>query len=130
MSIPDTGKRLREPTVSPEASAKKKQVEKRPKASSKKADWVEVPFRKSLQQKKKKKAVRTSKRLCCAHPEAVLIKLTEGMSYASIPQELEKRVNPDELSVTIQGIKETRPEDLLVELKCYKKDRGRLEIAF
>ena len=39
------------------------------------------------------------------------------MSYASILRELKKRVNPDELGVTVQGIRETRSKDFLVELK-------------
>ena len=46
------------------------------------------------------------------------------MSYASILRELKKRVNPDELGATVQGIRETRSKNLLVELKCSENDRG------
>ena len=58
-STPDTRKWLREPTVSPEATAAKKSVEKKAKASNKEEEWVEVPARKNIQKKKKEKAVRT-----------------------------------------------------------------------
>ena len=64
------------------------------------------------------------------HPEAVLIKAAEGMSYASILRELKKRLNPDELGATVQGIRETRSKELLVELKCSTKSRERLDTAF
>ena len=60
----------------------------------------------------------------------MLIKPAEGMSYASILRELKKRVNPDELGATVQGIREKRSKDLLVELKCSTKSRGRLDTAF
>ena len=53
-----------------------------------------------------------------------------GMSYASVLRELRKRVNPDELGATVQEIRETRSKDLLVELKCSTKSRGRLDTAF
>ena len=52
------------------------------------------------------------------------------MSYASILRGLNKRVNLDELGSTVQGIRETRSNDLIVELKCSKKDRERLDTAF
>ena len=52
------------------------------------------------------------------------------MSYASILRELKKRVNPDKLGAIVQGIRETRSKDLLVELKCSTKSRGRLDAAF
>ena len=40
------------------------------------------------------------------------------------------RVNPDELGVTVQGIRETCSKHLLVELKCSTKSKGRLDTAF
>ena len=52
------------------------------------------------------------------------------MSYSSILRDLKRRINLDELGVTIQGIRETRSKDLLVELKCLKEGRGRLNPAF
>ena len=58
-----------------------------------------------------------------AHPEAVLIKPAEGMSYASILRELIQRFNPDKLDTTVQVIRKTRSKDLLVELKCSKKTK-------
>ena len=58
------------------------------------------------------------------------MKAAKGMSYASILLELKKHVNPDELGATIQGIRETRSKDILEELECSKKDRGRLGTAF
>ena len=60
-------------------------------------------------------------------PEAVLIKDAEGVNYVAILQDLKKRVKPEELNVTVQGIKETRYKDLLLELGCSKKDRGWLD---
>ena len=52
------------------------------------------------------------------------------MSYAAILKDLKKRVKPKKLGITVQGFRETRSKDLLVELKCSKEDRGRLDIAF
>ena len=52
------------------------------------------------------------------------------MSYASILRELKKSVNPEELGATVQGIREKRSKDLLVEQKCSTKSRGRLDTAF
>ena len=51
------------------------------------------------------------------------------MSYAAILKDLKKHVKPDELGVTVHGIRETRSKDLLVELKCSKGGRGRLDTA-
>ena len=65
-----------------------------------------------------------------ARPEAVLIKPVEGVSYVAILKDLKKRVKPVELRVTVQAIRVTRSEDILVELKCSKEDKGRLDSAF
>ena len=108
----------------------KKQVEKRPKASNEEEKWVEVPSRKKLKKKKRKKAENTLKKNSRPRSEAVLIKPEEGMSYASILRELKKSVNPEELGATVQGIRETRSRDLLVELKCSTKSRGSLDTDF
>ena len=43
-----TRKRIREPTVSPKESGVKKPVEKRPKASNKEEEWVQVSIKKDL----------------------------------------------------------------------------------
>ena len=120
-STPDTRKRIREPTVSPEESAAKKPVEKRPKASDKEQEWVQVPLKKDLWMKKEKKPSKRPEKSRFSRPEAVLIKPAEGMSYATILRELKKRVNPDELGTTVQKIKETRSKDVLVELRCGKE---------
>ena len=63
-------------------------------------------------------------------PEALLIKPAEGTSYASILREIKMRVNPDELGATVQRIRETHSKDLLAELNCSTKSRGRLDTAF
>ena len=102
----------------------------RPKASNKEEEWVEVPKKKDLRKKKVKKPSKTPEKPRRARPETVLIKPAEGMSYASILRELKKRVNPNELGATVQGIRETRSKDLLVELTCSTKSRGRLDTAF
>ena len=60
----------------------------------------------------------------------MIIKLAEGMSDASILRKLEERVNPDELGATVQRIRKTQSKNLLVKLKCSKKDRERLDTAF
>ena len=111
-------------------SEAKKPAEKRPKASNKEEAWVDVPKKKDLRKRKAKKPSKTPEKPRRARPEAVLIKPAEGMSYASILRDLKKRVNPGELSATVQGIWETRSKDLLVELKCSTKSRGRLDTAF
>ena len=59
----------------------------------------------------------------------MLIKPAEGVSYVAILKDFKKRVKPEELGVTVQGIRETRSKDLLVELKCYKEGRGWLDTA-
>ena len=51
-STPDTRKRYREPTASPEVSVVNKPAEKRPEASKKEEEWVEVPKKKDLRKKK------------------------------------------------------------------------------
>ena len=58
------------------------------------------------------------------------MKPSEGVSYATILKNLKSRVNPEELGITIGGIRETRTKDLLVEIKCDAKDRVRLDSAF
>ena len=77
-----------------------------------------------------KEASRRPEKFRFARPEAVLIKPVEGMSYATILRELKKRVNPNELGATVQGIRKTRSKDLLAELKCSTKSRERLGTAF
>ena len=129
-STPDTRKRAREPTASPEMPEVKKPAEKRPKASNKEEEWVEVPKKKDLRKRKEKKPSKKPEKHRGARPEAVLIKPAVGMRYASILRELKKRVNPDELGATVQGIRETHSKDLLLELKCSTKGRGRLDTAF
>ena len=43
------------------------------------------------------------------------MKYAERMSYATILRDRKKRVNPDELRTTVQGIRETRSKDLQVQ---------------
>ena len=88
---------------------------------------VLVPARKSLRKKKPKPEAKKPDWKRRARPEAVLIKLTEGVSYAAILKDLKKHVKPDKLGVTVHGIRETRSKDLLVELKCSKEGRWRLD---
>ena len=80
--------------------------------------------------KKGKKPSNTPEQPRRARQEVVLNKPAEGISYATILRELKKRVNPDELCATVQGIRETRSKDLLEKLKCSTKSRGRLDTAF
>ena len=47
-----------------------------------------------------------------------------------ILKNLKKRVKPDELSATVQQIREMRSKALLVELKCSKEGKGRPDAAF
>ena len=63
------------------------------------------------------------------YPKAVLVKPTEGVSYAAILKSLKSRVNPKELGVTVQGIRETRFRRLLVEMTKTAKDRDKLNSA-
>ena len=107
-----------------------KPMEKRHEASKKEEEWVVVPRKEDLRKKKGKKPSNTPEKPRRARPEAVLIKPVEGMRYATILRELKKRVNPDELGATVQVIREMRSKDLLVELKCSTKSRGRLDTFF
>ena len=61
-STPDTHKWHKEPIVSPEVLVVKKPAEKRPKASNKEEECVEVPSKKNLQKKKRKKTEKTPKK--------------------------------------------------------------------
>ena len=78
----------------------------------------------------KKKDTKTPERRGRPRSEAVLIKPAKEMSNASILRDLERCVNPDELGVTVKGIREVRTKDLLVELKYPKESRERLKSAF
>ena len=69
---------------------------------------MKIPARKSLRKKKPKAEAKKPDWPRRAHPEAVLIKTTEGVSYADILKDLKKHVKPDELCVTVHGIRETR----------------------
>ena len=60
----------------------------------------------------------------------MLIKPSEGVSYAEILKSLISRVNAEKLGVTIGETKKTRSKDFLFEVKCAAKDRGRLNSAF
>ena len=60
----------------------------------------------------------------------VLIRLADGISYAVILKCLKKWVKPEELGITVQGIRKTLCKDLLVKLKCSKEDRRWLYFTF
>ena len=81
-------------------------------------------------EEERKEAFQTSEQPHHTRSEPLLIKPAEGICYATILRDLKKRVNTDELGATVQGIRETRSKDLLVELKCSTKTRGRLNTAF
>ena len=130
-STPDSRKRPREPTESPEDPGNKKPEEKRPKASKHAEEWVEVSAKKGRRKKRKNKP--EEKKPAQSEPprsEAILIKPSEGVSYAAILKNLKSRVNPDELGAKIRAIRETRTKDLLVELECKAEDRVKLDSAF
>ena len=111
-------------------TAANKPAEKRPKTSKHPQEWVEVPPRKGPCKKKSKAALRKPERPKRARSEAVIIKPVEGVSYSAILKNLKSRVNPEELGVKVGGIRETRTKDLLVEIKCAARDRGKLDSAF
>ena len=79
---------------------------------------------------KRKNPARTPEKFRRACPEVVLIKSAEKTSYASILRELKVRVNPDELGATVQRIRDTCSKELLIELKCSKRDKKPLKTAF
>ena len=126
-STPETRKRVRELTASPEVSVAKKPAEKRPKASNKEEEYVEVLTRKNLQKRKRKKARRTPKRHSHARPEAVLMKPVATIQSYGISRSASTLINK---GAKVQGIRETHSKHLLVKLKCSKKDRERLDTAF
>ena len=115
--------------MSPQDTAAKKPEMKRPKASPRVKECMTVSARKSLRKKKPKPDAKKPDWPKRARPEAVLIKPTEGVSYAAILKDLKKHVKPDELGFTVHGIRERRSKDLLVELKCSKEGRRRLDTA-
>ena len=67
---------------------------------------MEVPARKDPRKKKPKPETRKSEWPKRARSEAVIIKPAEGVNYATILKHLKSRVNPEELGVTIGGIRE------------------------
>ena len=83
---------------------------------------MKFPTMKNLRKKKHK-----PEWLRRARPEVVLVNSTEEVSYAAILKVPKKRVQSDELGLTVQGIRQMRSMDLLVELKCFKEGRGRLD---
>ena len=115
--------------MSPKDTAAKKPEMKRPKSSPREEEWMKVPARKSLRKKKPKPEVKKPDCPRRVRPEAVLIKPTMGVSYAAILKDLKKHVKLDELGVTVHGIRDTRSIDLLIELKCSKEGRGRLDTS-
>ena len=64
------------------------------------------------------------------HQKKKKIKAAEEVSYASILKDLKERVKPEKQGVTVQGVRETRSGDLLVELKCSADEKGRLNSSF
>ena len=72
---------------------------KRPKASLKEEDWMEVPARKNLQKKKPKLEAKKPDWPRRARPEAALIKPAEWLSYATFLKDLKKQVKTDELGL-------------------------------
>ena len=81
-STPELRKQPKELTVSPQDTAAKKPEMKRPKASPREEEWIKVPPKKSLRKKKPKPEAKKPECLRRARSEAVLIKPTEGVSYA------------------------------------------------
>lgn len=51
-------------------------------------------------------------------PEAVLIKPTQGTSYADVLKSIRSQVNPDEMGVKVKAVRQTRAGDILVELRA------------
>ena len=92
---------------------------------------MKVPAKKDIRKKRKNKPERkTPVRSRPVRSKAILIKPSEGVSYAAVLKNLKSRVNPNELGAKIGGIRETRTKDLLVELKCKAKDSVKLDSAF
>ena len=90
---------------------------------------MELPTRKNLRTQKLKPDAKKPEWPRRACPEVKLLKPAEGVSYAANLKNLKKRVKPDELGFTVQGIRETRSKDPLVELKCSKEGKGQLDTA-
>ena len=107
-----------------------RKLEKRARTSRKEEEWVEVPAMKDFRKSKPKPETKKSERPKLARFKAVIIKSAEGISYAAILKNLKSHVNSEELGATIRGIRETRFKDLLFEVNCAAKDRGRLDSAF
>lgn len=60
---------------------------------------------------RKKKETTTRKR-----PQAVLVKPTEGSSYADVLKNLKEKIKPEESEVTIRSVRKTKAGNVLLEL--------------
>lgn len=62
-----------------------------------------------------KKKIRIRKRETKPRPEALLIKPTQGQTYAGVLQEIKKAAKPEETHTDIKAIRRTRTGDILLE---------------
>ena len=90
----------------------------------------EVPVRKEFWEKEPQSVARKPKRSRRVCSEAVLAKPAGGMSYATILRSFKSRVNPEELVIRVQRIRDTCSNGYLVQIRWAVKDRDRLDSAF
>ena len=93
--------------MNPQDTTAKKPEAKKPQASTKGEEWVEVPARKNLTKKKPQPEAKIPDWPWRAHLEAVLIKPAEGVSYTGILKDLKKHVKLDmEPSIEAEDIED------------------------
>lgn len=106
-------------------SDKRKRVDD-PSDKSSSETWVEVVKRKKRQknasqtakkkQEEEPKEKPRKKRSSKQRPDALLVKPSEGKSYADVLSEIREKVKPEEKGAVIKTLRKTRAGDLLIEL--------------
>ena len=85
----------------------------------KEAEEEKPPEREQAANGKRKRLKRVRER-----SDAIIVKPTEGYSYAEVLKNLKENVKPEELDVTIHTVRRTKTGAILVELeKGYRKER-------
>lgn len=79
--------------------------------------------------KKTRKKRKRKRKSLEARPEALLIKVGEGKSYAEILGTIRKDVNPEASNAEIRSVRRTRTGDVLLELGPKTKDKATLREA-
>ncbi|XP_033228834.1 uncharacterized protein LOC117180444 [Belonocnema kinseyi] len=125
VSTTQTGKREREPSLSSVEASVTSHKAKRSRTRNTTISATCTP-KKCDGEKSKKPAPEESRR---ARHKPVLIKPTEGSSYAEVLKDLKCEVNPETLGGKIRSVRETRNGEVLVEVVPAADGRSKLSAA-